>query len=570
MKPHRSILPLLPALALLILLGGASAARADATCAHTNAFFYTTDTGNLAAALSTAAAGSRCTDYYVSVTPATSGLPRPGPVGLVHALGPNFHVMAEIRLAETGYWFSYAQAHSWYGAGVEARHQMDLAGYSTALGDTWAINEVGAPSATVMGVDVIEKNDDARQHFEDFVAGLYSGDGTAPEMGVVFAANPPQLSTGVQQYAGDLRNWYSDAPFWEAMSAHVRAWAQETYADARAWGVAGASLGQRAARLNDYYLHGIHAVAEDDAMAAARAFFASTYTPLGNASFRYGPPDPATQIGFGDTDIGITGMLSFISSQTFALRSSSGARFGFAVVPSKAGTLNAGETASVEARVGRAIFDSRLDPLGACNAAGESCDFDVVGAAFTDAWNDMTPPVVTWTLAGELGNSGWYTGDVTLTWGVTDAQSTTATLGCDTVAVTEDTAGTTFTCHASSAGGATESSVTVKRDATPPDVACTPTPSILWPPNGRLAPVSVEVTVTDALSGVADWELTGFPSADAADFAAGTQDVAGLLRAARSGTDGDRVYALVYTAHDVAGNAATCEATVTVPHDQGG
>jgi hypothetical protein len=477
--------------------------------------------------------------------------------------------MAEIRLADTGYWFPYAQAHGWYAAGVEARHQMELAGYSASFGDTWAINEVGTPSATALAVDVIENNGDARQKLEDFVAGLHTGDGMILEPGVVFAANPGQLSAEVPQYTRDLRNWYSDSPFWQTMNADVRAWAQETYADARAWGVAGASLDQRAARLNDYFLHGINVAVEGDATAAARMFFANAYTPLGNASFRYGPPDPSTGIGFGYTDIGITGMLSFISAQTYALRSSGGTQFGFAVVPSKAGTLNPGETASVEARVGRAISDSRVDPLGACTAAGESCDFDVPGAAFTAAWDDMTPPQIAWHLAGALGNDGWYTGDVTVSWDVTDQQSTPVTDGCDTVHVAEDTVERTFTCHATSAGGSAESSVTVKRDATPPELACTPTPSTLWPPNGKLVSVSVDVAVADATSDVASWELTGIPSTNAADFAAGTQDVDGLLRAERLGNGDDNVYTLTYTAHDVAGNAATCEATVTVPHDEG-
>ena len=55
---------------------------------------------------------------------------------------------------------------------------------------------------------------------------------------------------------------------------------------------------------------------------------------------------------------------------------------------------------------------------------------------------------------------------------------------------------------------------------------------------------------------------------DMADFATGTADVTGQLRAERSGTGPGRVYTLTYRSADAAGNTSTCEATVTVPHDQ--
>jgi hypothetical protein len=82
--------------------------------------------------------------------------------------------------------------------------------------------------------------------------------------------------------------------------------------------------------------------------------------------------------------------------------------------------------------------------------------------------------------------------------------------------------------------------------------------------------VSVEVEVTDETSGPDGFLLTGAPAADAADFVVGEPDVAGLLRARRPGNGGDRKYTLTYTARDVAGNSATCDATVSVPHDEGG
>jgi hypothetical protein len=116
--------------------------------------------------------------------------------------------------------------------------------------------------------------------------------------------------------------------------------------------------------------------------------------------------------------------------------------------------------------------------------------------------------------------------------------------------------------------------VTVKRDATPPAVQCVATPSTLWPPNGKLVPVDVAVTVSDDTAGSAGFVLStatvtrGDPERDIVGFDTGTPDDSGFLRAERGGNERERVYSLTYTAHDLAGNAAGCEARVVVPHDR--
>ena len=96
---------------------------------------------------------------------------------------------------------------------------------------------------------------------------------------------------------------------------------------------------------------------------------------------------------------------------------------------------------------------------------------------------DTTPPVITPTVTGTLGNGGWYTSDVSVSWSVTDPESTiTSQTGCTTTNVTADTASVTFTCSATSSGGSNSQSVTVKRDATAPTITdLGPTPST---PNG--------------------------------------------------------------------------------------
>lgn len=85
---------------------------------------------------------------------------------------------------------------------------------------------------------------------------------------------------------------------------------------------------------------------------------------------------------------------------------------------------------------------------------------------------DTTPPVVAPTVDGTLGQNGWYTSDVHVSWSVSDNESAiSAESGCGPQDVTADTTGVTFTCSATSAGGTTVQSVTIKRDATPPTVA---------------------------------------------------------------------------------------------------
>jgi hypothetical protein len=102
-------------------------------------------------------------------------------------------------------------------------------------------------------------------------------------------------------------------------------------------------------------------------------------------------------------------------------------------------------------------------------------------------------------------------------------------------------------------------------DTTPPTVTCTVDRATLWPPNHKLVPVSVRVSVDDAGSGPAGFELRSVtPASDARDWTIGAADTAGLLRAERD--DGRaRHYTLTYRGFDSAGNAADCTATVVVP-----
>ena len=117
--------------------------------------------------------------------------------------------------------------------------------------------------------------------------------------------------------------------------------------------------------------------------------------------------------------------------------------------------------------------------------------------------SDTTPPVITPTVVGTLGDNGWYVSDVTVSWLVEDGESAiSSSTGCDPTTINADTAGTTLTCEATSAGGTSSQSVTIKRDATAPTILGSASPAANT--NGwNNTDVTVSFTCSDNLSGVA-------------------------------------------------------------------
>jgi hypothetical protein len=117
------------------------------------------------------------------------------------------------------------------------------------------------------------------------------------------------------------------------------------------------------------------------------------------------------------------------------------------------------------------------------------------------AGQDHSAPAIASTVSGTAGQNGWYVSDVSVSWSVADAESPVLSQeGCDPSTVTADTAGTTLTCTATSAGGTGAGSTVVRRDTTPPTVTC-PSPT----PTFELYQIGAWVTaaVSDATSGPA-------------------------------------------------------------------
>lgn len=116
---------------------------------------------------------------------------------------------------------------------------------------------------------------------------------------------------------------------------------------------------------------------------------------------------------------------------------------------------------------------------------------------------DNTPPSVTPVVTGTLGNNGWYTSDVSVSWTVTDGESDITSAACVPSNVTADTPGVTFNCSATSAGGTANGSVTIKRDATAPTISAAIIAGTLGNSGWYTSAVTVGFTCADAGSGVA-------------------------------------------------------------------
>jgi hypothetical protein len=115
-------------------------------------------------------------------------------------------------------------------------------------------------------------------------------------------------------------------------------------------------------------------------------------------------------------------------------------------------------------------------------------------------------------------------------------------------------------------------------DTTDPDLtAVTPSPHVLWPPNGRMISVVVSVAVTD-VSGAAVCRISGVSSDEPARGRGHDQrapdwlitgDLTLELRAERDGRGDGRTYTIAVECRDASGNAASGTGTVIVPHDLG-
>ena len=152
---------------------------------------------------------------------------------------------------------------------------------------------------------------------------------------------------------------------------------------------------------------------------------------------------------------------------------------------------------------------------------------------------------------------------------VTDALGTatvSVTLGIGTYDVTASYAGNASQFLLGSKATGTLSVV----DTTPPRISSVrPSQTSLWPPNKKMATVTMIVAVSDvgdpnprcAVASVTSNEPTSGAWSFAGDLSVG-------LRADRNGNSRGRVYTIAIACTDASGNRSTATAAVVVPHDQ--
>jgi hypothetical protein len=105
----------------------------------------------------------------------------------------------------------------------------------------------------------------------------------------------------------------------------------------------------------------------------------------------------------------------------------------------------------------------------------------------------------------------------------------------------------------------------------------TANPSTLWSPNHRMVPVTITNSASDdcnaatacvVIKVVSNEPVNGLGDGDTAPDWKITDNLAVNLRAERAGNGTGRVYTLTIVCMDAAGDSATKELTVTVPHNQ--
>ncbi len=147
---------------------------------------------------------------------------------------------------------------------------------------------------------------------------------------------------------------------------------------------------------------------------------------------------------------------------------------------------------------------------------------------------DPTPPEITPTIVGAPGGAGWYRSNVTVNWAIRDPESLILTSDCAVATtLTADTLGTKLTCKATSDGGETTKSVTIKLDKTPP--SATGSTERLPDANGWYnRPLTVAFSGTDATSGMGGCTSAAYAGPDSAGtvVAGSCRDIAGNVTGA--------------------------------------
>jgi hypothetical protein len=239
-------------------------------------------------------------------------------------------------------------------------------------------------------------------------------------------------------------------------------------------------------------------------------------------------------------------------------------------------------------------------PIPYCNnyqpqgiASGDLNSDGLPDIVLADPWNglvvllhtdsaDSMPPVCRAEISGTIGQNGWLRspGSVML-----EAQDNDGGSGIEGIYYTTD--GVSWVEYSGSIAvakeGATKISfyaediagnrsevepVEIKVDTQAPVVALSSSVASIWPPSGGIVKVAFEITGTDEASGIANLHLKvvdeyGLIQPEM-DVSPGTVSVA-FVASRNDGDPDGRVYTVILTGTDKAGNSASVQTTITVP-----
>jgi len=107
-------------------------------------------------------------------------------------------------------------------------------------------------------------------------------------------------------------------------------------------------------------------------------------------------------------------------------------------------------------------------------------------------------------------------------------------------------------------------------DNQPPDCSgATASPSVIWPPNGKMIPVSI-LGVTDPEGDSVALKVTGISQDEPGAAFSGIGSSVAQVKAERGGKGDGRVYRILFEATEPSGASCAGEVTVCVPHDRSG
>jgi hypothetical protein len=189
---------------------------------------------------------------------------------------------------------------------------------------------------------------------------------------------------------------------------------------------------------------------------------------------------------------------------------------------------------------------------------------------------DQTPPTVTCSQAPPPQISGWSNTEVTVSFTAADSLSGIATVSAPVLVNTEGADQPITGTASDKAGNSASATCRVSLDKTPPAITVSASPATLWPPNGKMVPVTISGTITDQTSGVSTAtyavkdEYGSVQPSGSVTLVNSSYSFNIQLQASRNGNDKDgRQYTITVSARDNAGNQRSVSTGVTVPHDQG-